>query len=758
MLKKYSLFIWVTALLISFSSCTSKDEVVDVKIIPQPQEVKMGNANFELNSGATIYISDSEISREGDLLKSWINGKISKSKDADISLVINSEIEKEEGYSLTISEKGVRIEGQDAAGIFFGLQSLRQILPISIEKGEFKTAKLPYVGIKDSPRFSWRGLHLDVSRHFMPIDFVKKYIDYIAFHKMNVFHWHLVDGVGWRIEIKKYPKLTEWGAWRVVKSDKPWIDFEVWKEGDTREKEGGFYTQEEIKEIVAYAADRHITVLPEIELPGHSEVVFQCYPEMLCTSKGKSLDNIGVYCAGNKDSYTFLEDILDEVIKLFPSEYIHIGGDEVNKANWEKCSKCKITMKNNHLENTDELQSYFINHFDKFLQSKGRKLIGWHEILEGKLSKNATIMYWGGIDGVEDVLKKGHKTVLSTGSHLYFDHYQSMSKYEPKAFGGFSSLTKVYNYEPVEDSLSSELKNNVLGVQANIWTEYMKKPENVEYMVFPRIAALSEIAWTNPNNKDFDGFVERLTFLEKRYNALGINVSKSAYRPQIEVFFDTISKQSLLNFEIEMKAQIFYTLDGSEPTINSEKYKGKPIVLSKSSRIKAITVVDGKIMTEIETLDAIIHKAAGKKIDLISKPNIDYSANGSSSLVDLELGGDKWGNGKWLGILDKDFECIIDLENNDVINEVGFSCIQETGAGIYFPVSIEVFGSNDENSFEKIGSWNNELKESSKTESQIFYISCNRKDYRYVKIKAKSLATEINKRGVFIFIDELIIQ
>ncbi|MCB0587750.1 MAG: beta-N-acetylhexosaminidase, partial [Phaeodactylibacter sp.] len=523
-----------------------------VQVIPEPYRVEMRlEQPFVIDSHTAIVLSDSAALPAANRLAALPGAGFPirwRNKGADVEngiiLELSPELEYlgDEGYTFQVRPGAIIIQAFRPSGLFYAVETARQLFPE--RKSGLSGYALPSFDIEDHPRFAWRGLHLDVSRHFMPLAFIKKYIDYLAFHKLNTFHWHLVDGIGWRMEVKSHPELTNWGAWRVVKEGQmPWQDFEVWKPGDERPRYGGFYTREEIKEVVAYARERYITVVPEIELPGHSEVVFQCYPELLCQdSLGNSLDNIGVYCAGNPDSYRLLEDVLDEVLELFPSEYIHIGGDEVNKSNWGRCARCQHLMAEYQYPSLHDIQSHFINHFDNYLRARGRRLIGWHEILEGELSPEASIMYWGGADGTAAYLRRGHPTVLTPGSHLYFDHYQSQSPHEPKAWGGYSPLKEVYEYEPVPEELEEAYRANILGVQANVWTEYMPDVRQVEYMVFPRIAALAEVAWSR-GEKDWPRFREKLGALLPRYDAMGINYARSAFRPQASFELGRQTKQ-----------------------------------------------------------------------------------------------------------------------------------------------------------------------------------------------------------------------
>ncbi|MGB1039754.1 MAG: beta-N-acetylhexosaminidase, partial [Flavobacteriales bacterium] len=578
-----------------FIGCTQTTLIPETpQIIPVPNSIAVNNQVCILDKDFNLSV-DSELSESADFLNEILEkglGYKLESSNSHKTLILSydSSISNEEGYKLLVSPNKIKIKASSNKGAFYAIQTLRQLLPPSFENSSYsnKSVAIQCLRIQDKPKFVYRGMHLDVGRHLFPVEFIKKYIDRMAMLKMNTFHWHLTEDQGWRIEIKKYPKLQEIAAFRNQTLIGHYNDQPQSFDG---KKYGGFYTQEEIKEIVKYAQERHITIIPEIEMPGHSQAAISAYPELSCERKKvKVAEKWGVfepiYCS--KDStFQFIENVLDEVLELFPSEYIHIGGDEAPKAKWKACDNCQKRIKSEGLKDEHGLQSYFISRIEKYLNSKGRKIIGWDEILEGGLAPNASVMSWRGTKGAVEAAKQGHNVILTPGSHCYFDHYQSESKTEPIAIGGFLPLEKVYNFNPIPNELTGEQSNRVLGAQGNVWTEYMPNSEKVEYMVFPRILALSEVVWSNPKQKDFTDFVSRVENFHKRLDALNVNYANHLY----EIEGRVISKNDSIFFNMNIQSSeknIRYTPDGSEPKIDSEIYT-KPIPILNSTTIKAAT-------------------------------------------------------------------------------------------------------------------------------------------------------------------------
>lgn len=500
-----------------------------VNIIPQPAELKMPETagSFVITAKTPIILEGSGFENSAhflnDYLKQVYGFTLPVVKKAGKVPGIHLNYEKiayplPGAYNMEVNNKGVYIGGDNETGTFYGVQTLLQLLPV--EKAT--TLPVSYVSIKDHPRFEYRGMHLDVSRHFFPISFVKRYIDYIALHKMNYFHWHLTDDQGWRIEIKKYPNLTKSGAWRngTIIGHHPGT-------GNDSIHYGGFYTQKEVKEIVEYAAKRYITVIPEIEMPGHASAALTAYPYLGCTGGPYQVQQTwgvfnDVYCAGNDSVFTFLQNVLDEVMPLFPAKYIHVGGDECPKESWKKCPKCQKRIADNHLKDEHELQSYFIQRMEKYINSKGKTIIGWDEILEGGLAPNAVVMSWRGEKGGIDAAKQNHDVIMTPGGYCYFDHAQSKNE-DSLTIGGYLPVKQTYSYEPLSKELSESEAKHILGAQGNVWTEYITNNKKVEYMIFPRMSALSEVLWSPAGKRNWDDFQNRLLQQYKRYTLWGTN-------------------------------------------------------------------------------------------------------------------------------------------------------------------------------------------------------------------------------------------
>ncbi|HMB93780.1 MAG TPA: family 20 glycosylhydrolase [Rhodothermales bacterium] len=573
------------------------DTTASLGLIPQPQQVHVGEGTFDPDEDTQIVLSDPTdpaLRALADLHATWLRdatGLLLPISDAlpgtdnTIAFVLPERMpeERDESYQLEVSPETVTLSATHPAGLFYAAQTLRQLFP-----GEGEARSIQAATIEDAPRFVYRGMHLDVGRHFFPVDFIKKYIDLLAMYKMNTFHWHLTEDQGWRIEIKKYPKLTEVGAYRketiVEKNFNPYV-------GDG-ERYGGFYTQDEVREVVAYAQERYVTVIPEIEMPGHSTAAVAAYPELGCTGEQVEVTTRwgvfpDIYCP-SEETFAFLEDVLTEVMDLFPSRYIHIGGDEAPKTQWEESPVAQEVIQREGLADEHELQSYFIRRIEQFLLEHDRRLIGWDEILEGGLAPEATVMSWRGMAGGVEAARQGHDVIMTPNSHVYLDHYQGDPDHEPLAIGGFSPLEKVYAFEPVPEDLNAEEARHVLGTQGNVWTEYMKTTDHVEYMVFPRLLALAEVGWSPKDARDWDSFVQRLQPHFQRLDALNVN-----YRvPAIQgLSVDRLSLEDTTTVTLNTlyrDAAIYYTTDGTEPTTQSPRYT-EPIAVPVADSGTVIT-------------------------------------------------------------------------------------------------------------------------------------------------------------------------
>ena len=755
---------------------TAAGQTADFNIIPRPQQVNVSNdAPFTLSAKTVISLgtNNQDMKRNANMLASYIEQAtgirpaVGKSKNGTaIVLTIDKTIANAEGYKLDADAKQIRIAGASAAGVFYGIQTLRKSLPLV--NGKASKVSIPAVHIADAPRFAYRGTHLDVSRHFVTADSVRQFIDMLALHNINRFHWHLTDDQGWRIEIKKYPLLTQIGSKRaqtVIGHNSGKYDGKPYS---------GFYTQKQIRDIVKYAADRYITIVPEIDLPGHMQAALAAYPDMGCTGgpyevwqKWGVSDN--VLCAGNDKTLTFIDNVLKEITKLFPSKYIHVGGDECPKTQWQKCPKCQARIKALNLEAKDghsaeeRLQSYIITHASNYLKSLGRNTIGWDEILEGGLAEGATVMSWRGESGGIAAAKQHHDVVMTPNSYLYFDYYQSLDKAnEPLAIGGYLPLETVYSYEPMPKELTADEARHIIGVQANIWTEYMPTFKQMQYMALPRLAALSEVQWSQPALKDYTSFTNRLTEFTHLYDRLGYNYAKHLYNVAIHVDSDNKWREILIHMTTAGKAEIRYTLDGTEPTVNSTLYTGA-IVLQKSAKIRAAAFRDGK-RSSVTSQDISFNKATACPVELLQPTHKNYTYKGGATLTDGLLGDKGFGTGRWLGFSGNDLEAVIDLKQNTDVSSVSLNTCVDKGSWIFDARNIEVSVSADGKSFTKVASKSlPALEEQTPDNIYTYELTFPQTTTRYVKVTATSEHNIPKWHGgkgkpAFLFVDEISVK
>src|SRR5665647_544684 len=597
------------------SACGKNSQL---SIIPKPLSVKETPGEFIIGKKTKIFVDGNNKSLEkiGEMLSAQlkletgydisVNDKSANSVKNAIILTQNDAKDTlgTEGYNLSVSPEKVIIRSSNPAGVFYGMQTLFQLLPVRSESLNKIRFSIHGVEITDKPRFEWRGMMLDVGRYFYSVDFIKKYIDYLAMHKMNSFHWHLTEDQGWRIEIKKYPKLTQIGAWReATQYDRATSQID-------QNPHGGYYTQDQIREVVAYAKDRFVNIIPEIEMPGHALAALVAYPELSCTGGPFKIPlywNIqkDVYCAGNEQTFQFLEDVLTEVADLFPGPIIHIGGDECPKDRWKLCPKCQARIKAEGLKDEHELQSYFIRRIEKFLLTKNKRIIGWDEILEGGLAPNASVMSWRGIQGGIAAARLQHEVVMSPFDYTYFDYYQGEPYLEPVAFGGLLTLEKVYSYEPMPDSLNAKEAQYIKGVQANIWSEFIHSPEKVEYMGFPRGAALAEVGWTDPKLKNWEDFKRRMETQYKRYEYIGMNYSKSAMNVLHTAVKNDTDGTAIITLKTNSyQPEIRYTTNSTEPTRSSTVYD-KAFNIKLPGTVKSAVFKNGVKVSKVSVFSVL---------------------------------------------------------------------------------------------------------------------------------------------------------
>lgn len=704
-----------------FTSCNQTVET-QIQLIPEPFEMTQSDGMFKVSQAMLV-------------------GAGSASNKVNFRVDPNATDIPDEGYQLEIDEAGVRLTAKTETGLFYGKQTLLQLLTPN---------GLPYVKINDQPRFTYRGLHLDVSRHFFDKEEVKKLMNVMSYYKLNTLHLHLTDAGGWRLQIDKYPKLTQEGAFRTQSDWREWWDNgkdrQYLKEG-TEGAYGGYYTKDDIRDMLAYAAEKHITIIPEIEFPAHSDEVFVAYPELCCAGKSHTS---GDFCIGNPKTFEFMENVLTEVIELFPSEYIHIGGDEAGKNTWKTCPKCQALMKKEKLANVDELQSYMIRKAEEFLNSKGRRLIGWDEILEGGLAPEATVMSWRGEAAGFKSARMGHDVIMTPGNYMYFDFYQADPRYQPVAIGGYTPIRKVYSYNPIpQDSLTAEEAKHFLGVQANTWTEYIPTPEHLEYMMFPRALAVAEIGWTPQEKRDWQDFKPRVNAHIPVLQQMGLNPFPLSNELEFDMVVDTIQKEIRVTMDAEKyPAEIHYTTDGSTPTASSPIYQ-EPIVVKDSAKIVAGIFVNGQLQDRVSEQRVDYHKGIGKSIRFNSRLYPGYMAGGINAIINGYRGGLTYLDQRWQGYTDN-LDCVIDLGEVMDLHQVSSKWMQLTGPGVYQPEKVEVLTSEDGKNFTSQGVIPTTIpQDKSDLTFQEYTFQGNWKA-RYVQLKAQ------NPKG-FIFVDEIVI-
>ena len=665
-----------------------------VNITPEPAMTKINQGGFLLTKQTTIIgNSKTENSKKylaDYLLKSYKINLLTSNEKTKKGNIIEFQFEETDEnnnqYQLIVTDNRIKIKG-NAEGVFNGVQTLIQLIPINQ-----KELRIQALEINDAPRFSYRGMHLDVGRHFFSVDFVKKYIDFLALHKFNTLHWHLTEDQGWRIEIKKYPLLTQTGSCRNQTLIGPYGTGQY-----DGKKYCGYYTQEQIKDIVKYAAARYINIIPEIEMPGHSMAALTSYPFLGCT-KGpyKVMETWGVsddvLCAGNDSSFIFLENVLDEVMQLFPSKLIHIGGDECPKERWRDCALCQKRMKENNLKNEHELQSYFISRIEKYLNSKGRNIIGWDEILEGGLAPNATVMSWRGEEGGIAAAKSKHNAIMTPGTPVYFDHAQSKNE-DSLTNGGYNSLKMVYDFEPIPKELNNEEAKYILGAQANMWTEYMDNERKVEYMLFPRMTALSEVLWSQKSNKNWQHFETKIPGIFERYDFWKVNFSRAYYDIQPTITTDDY-KGIKWKLTSNYPEGIIYV--NSQNMKDDIEYK-TPVQISSSDNYKAI-IKDkkGTYLSSWMTQQFHINKASGRKIELVNPPSNSYAVGGVITLVDgIQNTKGMSKSSQFLGFSGTDLIANIDLGEIVSIDSIKFHAFEQNVSWIYRPSQVSIFESEN---------------------------------------------------------------
>lgn len=760
-----------------FYACSEKRTLnSDYEIIPKPLDVNCkGDASFLLKDGvAVIYPENNRKMQDNaeflvDYVERQTGVKLTSHAgmpvDGAICLTLDLSDDNAEAYKLIVNDKRVCISGASEAGVFYGIQTLRKSLPVAQDIN----VNLSAVEIYDKPRFAYRGAMLDVARHFYTVDEVKTFIDMLALHNINRFHWHLTDDQGWRIEIKKYPKLMS------VASERKETVVGRWYSGIYDGKSyGGYYTQDELRDVIDYAAKRHITIIPEVDLPGHMQAALTAYPELGCTGGPYEVRTIwgvsqDVLCVGNDFTLQFVKDVLSEVADIFPSEYIHIGGDECPKVRWEKCPKCQERIKSLGLKSDakhtkeQRLQSYVIQEAAKYLKEKGKRIIGWTEILEGGLVPDATLMSWIGESGGIEAAHQHHDVIMTPNTYLYFDYYQSKKvEDEPLAIGGYLPIEKTYNYEPMPKELTEEEQQYIKGVQANLWTEYIPVFSQVQYMVLPRLGAAAEVQWTDPSKKDYKDFLRRVPHLVAVYDCYGWNCATHVYDVNVDMKADTVNH--VLNVQLSTMADdpIYYTLDGQDPTEKSLKYT-KPFTIDQSVVLKTMAVHPDR--TSKISVDTIrFNKATLKPVVLLQPNESRFSPDGPVVLVDGRNGNHSFDTGAWLTVAGNDLEAVINMQAETILNSASVHVYVRKDAWLFDARGFSVSVSSDNKNYKEVASQEYKQMQESDSDGIIEHeLSFDPCKATYVKIKVISEKSMPDwhwdaGKAPFLLVDEIILN
>jgi hexosaminidase len=782
MMKKSKLNINYLSIIIGFvllSACQTKSDKVyteaDIQIIPKVETLQLKSGVFNFNEATKFVVSNESQKPAAQLLinkfKSAAQLELSVSDQSTEKNAVIFKVDTgldSEYYILDVAEKQITISASDNSGFLYAVQSLRQLLPTAIESKTFVPNvnwQVPNLKIQDGPRFKWRGLMLDLSRHFFDKNYLKETIDALSLLKMNVLHLHLVDDQGWRIEIKKYPKLTDIGAWRVDQEGKPW-NSRTLNSPDEKGTYGGFLTQKELKEVVAYAELKGVEVIPEIEMPAHVSSAIAAYPELACFDNPKQIavpsgalwPITDIYCAGKEHTFEFLEDVLTEVMTVFPSKYIHIGGDEATKTHWKACPYCQKRIKDEHLENVEELQSYFIKRIEKFINSKGKKLIGWDEILEGGLAPDATVMSWRGFKGGLEAAAQGHDVVMTPVSHSYFDYYQGPPELEPVAGGSVTTVSKVYQFDPVVESMTVEEAKHVLGGQANLWAEHVPTESHSQYMIFPRLTALAETVWSPKSLINWEDFSKRLPSAFERYEYLGINYAKSSFivTSEMETNLDSKTVSLILHNEY-VESDIRYALN-NEPLNSASKHYTSPIVLDTTTVVKASLFKNDSLVGYVFKDTIAFHEAVAHKVDYKTIYHDRYTGSGAFNLTNTLRGTKNFRDGRWQAWLNTPLEVVIDLEIEKPISQVILGSMENQKNGIYYPNFIEVLVSKDGINFESVGSIKNTFALDEEPKLKDFKLGFESQNTRFIKVKASIAQNTENTKERWLFVDEVLVD